>query len=506
MQFFLNGSQHKVEQQDANMTLLSYLRTQANLKGTKEGCASGDCGACTVLVGSYDANKEQLVFESINSCIGLLGTVNNKYVISVDGLAKDQLHPAQQAMVDCHGSQCGFCTPGFIMSLAGLYQSRKDEASTQKDEILEAISGNLCRCTGYRPIIDAAEQMFSVKGVELANEEQIQQYLSFLNENSSSEENQTAAKILSDNHCSFFQPSSENELQRLLLEHPEHKLVCGGTDLVLGVTQMFEQHTNLIDVGRIKEMCGVCNDKDFLYIGASTSYSEIADSFTKKSPQFIALLHRLGSSQIRNRGSIGGNIANASPIADTPPVLIAWDAEIEIVDAKGERNWMSLDDFYLDYKKTRLQSDQYIAKLRIPLSSIARPHRFYKISKRFEDDISSVMAAISVELDSDNRIEDIRIAFGGMAAIPKRADKAEKALLGTSLIAGETSEALASSQQAIAEEFSPMTDVRASAEYRMAMAQNLLERFVEEICTSQSTSAFSLGPVMHYQPEVSTNA
>ncbi len=503
MQFFLNGVLTKVDDLDPNTSLLRYLRTRAKLKGTKEGCGSGDCGACTLLVGQAveTQGKTRIRFRSVNACIALLASVHNRYVITVEGLAKDKLHPAQQAMLDCHGSQCGFCTPGFVMSLAGLYDRQKQNTESNEDTgsaLSEAISGNLCRCTGDRPILQAGQEMLNHDYPGLVSESELNQYLEML-----SGPTESLASLIEQQDRKIYQPADETELQRLILEHQDAELLCGGTDLVLGITQNFKQHSCLIDVSRVTELLGTSEDEDHLYIGASTPYIDLWPSFSEKSPDFLKLLHRLGSQQIRNRGSIGGNIANGSPIADTPPVLLAWDAEVERVTAAGgKRDWIAISDLYLDYKKTLIGAGQYIARIRIPLQSMQHPHRFYKVSKRFEDDISSVMAAISVRFDElePDRIADIRIAFGGMAAIPKRALAAESALRGSRIATDDMEAALQTCSAAIAEEFKPMTDVRASAAYRLQLAQNLIRRLVDELGSKQSLDVFSVGAVKHYQP------
>lgn len=466
MNFFLNGDARQPTACDGNRTLLDYLRGDAGLKGTKEGCASGDCGACTVLL--RDGTGP---LRAVNSCITPLGKVNRLHVYTVEALScgGGSLHPVQQAMVDCHGSQCGFCTPGFVMALTGLYHNSRacDRAELDRDAVTDAISGNLCRCTGYRPIVEAGTKMLHSPYAPHATLPAPKTALAPA---------MPMQAILDDSRHGYYQPASEGELQQLLKLHPAATLVAGATDLGLELSQRFRQYPVLIDVTAIASLREIGWREDCLRIGAALPYTDLENFLAPLSRPVHKLLHRLGSRQIRNQGTVGGNIANGSPIADMPPALLAWDAQVEIVDAAGKRQWHPMHSVYLGYRKTVLKPGQYLACIRIPQAAINRPHRFYKLSKRFEDDISAVLGAFSLDLQNGH-IAQARVAFGGVAATPVRAANAEAALSGQAL----TDFVIDSACRALAEELHPISDVRASAAYRIEGACNLLRRALLEL-------------------------
>jgi xanthine dehydrogenase small subunit len=441
-----------------------------------------------VLVGRKGADA--MAYSSVNACICPLGSLQDCHIVTVEGLAPtpETLHPVQAAMVECHGSQCGFCTPGFVMSLAGLQLTGGEalaqaDADTQRAAVIDAISGNLCRCTGYRPIIDAG--LFALKKPA--------QVASFVQEwvpdapltGMNNEPAKTCSRNLSDGVSNYWQPHSETTLQQLLVEHPQARLVAGGTDLMLEVTQQYKQLPQLVDLTRIESLCAVQINDDEIVLGAAANYSAMEKALQKISPEFVALLARLGSRQIRNRGTLGGNICNASPIADTPPYLLVMDSELEIVNSKGESRRELLAHFYRDYKKTTLCADEYLARIRIARAQLAQPLKLFKITKRYEDDISAVMGAFCWSGQTSN---EFKIAFGGMAAIPKRASATEQFLSTTNWsVAGEVDEAiLAQACDLLRSEFSPLSDVRASAAYRMAMACNLLKKACYEFAAEAS--------------------
>jgi xanthine dehydrogenase small subunit len=477
--FTLNGKPCKVEHCDAEITLLRYLRTRANLPGTKEGCASGDCGACTVLLADTDGEPR-----TVNACITPLGAVAGRSVVTVEGLEENgSLHPAQQAMVDQHGSQCGFCTPGFVMSLAGLYQrSQAQGVAPTREVVTDAIAGNLCRCTGYRPIIDAGLHMLEYPARACTVQPPTQ--------NSAAEERDDSAPLFGNARSRFYQPCSEAALQRILQAEPGARLVAGGTDFMLEISQLYKQFEAVVDVSRVVELCRIEQRDETLHIGASAPYAALQAYPALASPELQAVLHRLGSQQIRNRAGLGGNLANGSPIADTPPVLLCWEASLELVNAAGEARRVPLDEFYLDYRKTVLAAGEYIRSVQVPLAAIARPHRFRKLSKRFEDDISSVLMAVSLASEGES-VSQVRIAYGGMAATPARALDAERVLLEQGL----SDSGIAAACGAVAQHFKPLTDVRASAEYRRAMAANLLEIALRELRGEPVVSVWS--PASH---------
>jgi xanthine dehydrogenase small subunit len=466
--FILNGERQHGVGGNANTTLLDYLRDTLALKGTKEGCASGDCGACTVVVATADG-----LLRAVNACITPLGNLHQRQVFTVEALAASGggLHPVQQAMVDCHGSQCGFCTPGFVMALTALYHNglRRGVAEQHRDAVTDAISGNLCRCTGYRPIIEAGTKMLHSalsSSAQLLPVDAMPRFAAVAED----------SPVLEDGEHAFYQPQTEAQLQALLTRYPNATLVAGATDLGLELTQRHRQFSVLISLTAVQSLQQWVSTADYLQIGAALPYTDLEHHMAGVSLPFVQLLHRLGSRQIRNQGTVGGNLANGSPIADTPPVLLAWDAEVEIVSRNGQRAWHPLSAFYLGYRKTLLQPGQYLAAMRIPQTAIARPHRFYKLSKRFEDDISAVMGAFSVQLEQ-GRVSTLRIAFGGVAATPIRAPLTET-LLQDQLL---TDAVLTQACEQLAAEIAPISDVRASSAYRTAMACNLLRRALLEL-------------------------
>lgn len=506
MRLVVNNVAVELAEAAADLTLLQYLRSQQNLMGTKEGCASGDCGACTVLVGRQGADA--MVYSTINACICPLGSLQDCHIVTVEGLAcaSETLHPVQEAMVECHGSQCGFCTPGFVMSLAGLQLAGGDklaqaDADTQRAAVIDAISGNLCRCTGYRPIIAAGLASLKKDSLEkafLKNTELIKpaQAASFVQKwvpdapllGADDGHASSRSKILSDGASDYWQPQTEASLQQLLIEYPQARLVAGGTDLMLEVTQQYKQLPQVIDLNRIESLSAIHIGNDEIVLGAAASYSAIEKALQKKSPEFVALLARLGSRQIRNRGTLGGNICNASPIADTPPYLLVMDAELEIVNSSGESRRELLTHFYYDYKKTTLVAGEYLARIRIARAQFEQPLKLFKITKRYEDDISAVMGGFCWSGQASN---EFKIAFGGMAAIPKRATATEQFLSNANwCVAGDVDENIfAQASDLLRSEFSPLSDVRASAAYRMAMACNLLKKACSEFAAEASGKA-----------------
>ena len=465
IQFVLNHTLVQFDNFQADTTLLDYLRLQADLKGSKEGCASGDCGACTVVVASPDASGNALDYKSLNSCICLLGSLHGKQVITVDGLKNKagQLHPVQQMLVDKHASQCGFCTPGFVMSLFALSKQRnKQSKQYTHHKIVESIDGNLCRCTGYRPIIDAAEAILN------------QPYTDDFDSNTQNTLSQLKTIKTSQSDC-FLIPDNISELAKFIQDYPQAKLLAGGTDLALDVTQGLQKLDRIIYLGNVKALKILKRDKDKLIIGAAVPYQECVKILSEQYPVLENHLSRLGSPQIRNVGTIGGNVANASPIADMPPVLMALDAQI-IIQKGAESRCVLINDFYTGYKQTVMQTGEFIREIHIPNKKPDYYFSVYKISKRYADDISAVCAAFYVHFKA-GKIISARIAFGGMAATIKRAKNCEKTL--NNQLLNDIS--LQKAQMAILEDYDPLDDVRASREYRLKIAQNCLQRLFIEL-------------------------
>ena len=464
IEFLLNQTPTRIDAERADMTVLDYLRTRENLRGTKEGCASGDCGACTVVLGSV--NEDRLEYNAINSCITFVGALHGKQLITVEHLQEgDTLHPVQQAMVDCHGSQCGFCTPGFVMSMFALSKS-----DGQKDQhaIDEYLSGNLCRCTGYRPIIEAAKSACQTTDDDQfsAGETDVIEQLNAIN---------NAATL--DGVSQLKAPTSAAELADILAESPNTRLSAGSTDLALEVTQQLRDIDAMVYVGHVKELLEVQEEENSYRIGAAVTYSDCYDLLRTHYPEFADLLLRLGSRQIRNQGTIGGNIGNASPIGDTPPVLIALRAAVSLQSRVGIRE-IPVESYFHDYKKTDLKPGEFIRDIMLPKPLPGYVLKVYKVSKRLDDDISAVLMAIWIKVEA-GKVDDVAIACGGMAAIPKRALKCESALLGSPLNA----QTIAAAQAALRDDFQPIGDVRASADYRMQVVQNLLHRLFIELTT-----------------------
>ena len=457
--FLLNRQLVEIDNTSADITVLDYLRhnvhqdVPVNIErrtGTKEGCCSGDCGACTVVIG--EPVNGELQYRTMNACIALLPTLHGKQLLTVEDLADGSaLHPVQQAMVDNHASQCGFCTPGIVMSLFALYQSSYFNA-------MEALGGNLCRCTGYRPILDAAQT--------LADEAPTDQFADQKPEIFSALQALTAGESMI--------PTDEDQLAKYLEQYPEARILAGGTDLGLEVTQQLKSIKRLVYIKNIKSLQAISVIDKTIVVGAAASFTDLKPILQKELPEFAAMLERLGAQQVRNQGTMGGNIANASPIGDAPPVLLALDATLELRRGEVSRV-ISIEDFYLDYKKTTLQESEFVARIHIPRK--APNLKVYKVSKRYGDDISTVLSAINLTVE-DRQITAARIAFGGMAAIPKRAYLCEQALVGQTF----NQQTLAIAKEAILSEFNPLSDVRASREYRLQCACNLLERYYHETC------------------------
>jgi xanthine dehydrogenase small subunit len=464
IRFYYRGALQSVADAPPTRTVLQHLRENLHCTGTKEGCAEGDCGACAVVVG--DLHNGKLEFNPVNSCIQLLPALDGKALFTVEDLKQPggALHPVQQAMVECHGSQCGFCTPGFVMSLWALYlKNESGSAHPPRKEIDDALSGNLCRCTGYRPIIDAARRMGELPKVAMdrtAVEMALQQL------------RRAGIFTYAQDGQTFHAPRTLAQLTALRSEHPDACLLAGSTDIGLWVTKQMRKLGDIIYLGQVAELKTMTEKDGMLEIGAGVSLNDAYRALCRHYPlELSEMWQRFASLPIRNAGTLGGNVANGSPIGDSMPWMIALGSDIVLRSTAGQRV-LPLEHFYLDYQKKDLRPDELVEAVRVPLPRKNTRFRTYKLAKRFDQDISAVCAAFCITLDGDI-VSNARIAFGGMAPTPKRASAAEAALHGKSW----NEPALRQAMALLIQDYTPLSDMRASSAYRMKTAQNLLRRF-----------------------------
>ena len=462
LRFVLGHRPHALPDVAPDRTLLDVLREDLRCTAVKEGCASGDCGACTVAVAEAEEGG-RLHWRAINSCIRLAHSVEGMAVFTAEDIAGEggRLHPAQRAMLECHGSQCGFCTPGFVMSLFTLHRQR-DGAAVSRDEALHALSGNLCRCTGYRPILDAAQTMHHWPDVPL-DESGLLQQLKLLA--------QGGRAPVADSASNFYAtPTTLSELLRLRAAHPQALIAAGTTDVGLWVTKQHRRFGQIIDVTRVTELRRIERGAHSLSIGAAASLTEAFDALAESRPQLKPFFDRFAGLPVRESGTLGGNVANGSPIGDSMPLLIALGATLVLASTRGERT-LPIEDFYLAYRKTALAPDEVLARIEVPQPTPHEWLRADKISKRFEDDISAVCLAVALQVE-DGVIHSARIGAGGVAAVPARAMQTEAALAGQ-----PCAEAIFDAAATVLEaEFKPLSDMRASSAYRRAVLGNLLRR------------------------------
>jgi len=475
VRFVLDGQVVELNGLDPCRTVLEVLREDLQRTGTKEGCAEGDCGACTVVLGELDDSGSGVALRAVNACIQFAPTLDGKQLITVESLASrdGQLHPVQRAMVDHHGSQCGFCTPGIVMSLFALHRS---DPRPSRRTIDQALAGNLCRCTGYRPIVDAARAAAgyepcrapSVAGSEQANSALLR----------SLRRDHTLSIVHPEGR--YYAPVSLVELMQILEREPEARVLAGGTDVGLWVTKQQRTLPVVVYIGDVAELRAVRSDAGWLEIGAAVSLTRAAVALCDHYPELGELFARFASPPIRNAGTLVGNIANGSPIGDSMPALIALDAQLVLRRGARTRE-VPLDAFYLGYQKNALAPGELITSVRIPWRDPATLVRSYKVSKRFDQDISAVCGGFSLQLAA-GCVSGVRVALGGVAATVARAPRCEQALQGASW--NEASVRIA--MDALDSDFAPIDDMRASAAYRKLVARNLLYRFYLE--TSQGAS------------------
>ena len=524
IRFFHRGRTVQVSAAHPTRTVLDWLREDARCTGTKEGCNEGDCGACTVVVGELESppgESPRLRLRSANACIQFLPTLNGRALFTVEDLctiAGGDLHPVQQALVDCHGSQCGFCTPGFVMSLWSLYErhlQRPDGAAAgrpTRQQLADELSGNLCRCTGYRPILDAGQRMFDLPAVPL-DRTPVVEALADLQHDGGFDYSAAAAHLPEAvgriDH--FHSPSDLAELAALVERKPAARLLAGGTDVGLWVNKQFRDTGDLIHLGNVPELTRIEERDGYLCIGAAASLEAAWRALARRFEGLTDVWLRFASPPIRNMGTMGGNIANGSPIGDSAPVLMALDALVELRKGTATRR-LALNNFYLDYMKNQLADGEFLQRMLVPLPApadapatsaspapgaaedAARHLRAYKISKRYDSDISAVCAAFAMVLQG-GKVDSVRLAFGGMAAIVRRATKTEAVLAGRPW----SQESVALARDALALDFTPLSDMRASSAYRLEVAQNLLQRFWLETRSADplpphATSVWSVMP------------
>ena len=466
IRFLLGDTLQELGGFDPGLTALDWLRGPARLPGTKEGCNEGDCGACTVVV--VRPENGRLHYRAVNACIVLMGTLDGCQLLTVEHLKHNgTLHPVQQAMVDCHGSQCGFCTPGFVMSLFALAKNHPvlpDAATLDK-----VLAGNLCRCTGYAPIIRAAQKLYEAPladGFDASAATTLARLEALKDE---------ATLCITGDAGRFFAPTSQDALAKLLTEHPQATLLAGGTDVGLWITKGMRKLDPVIYLGRIESLQRITETANRIAIDAGVTCAAAEAVLARYYPDFGELLNRYGSVQIRNSATLGGNIANGSPIGDASPALIALGAQLHLRHG-DHRRAIALEDFFIAYGRQDRATGEFVTRISLPKPEAGQIFRAYKISKRFDQDISAVLGAFCLTL-SGGKVEEIRIAFGGMAATPKRALLTENALRGTAF----DEAALEQARAALAHDFAPISDMRASAAYRLAVAQNLLTRLWHEV-------------------------
>lgn len=474
IRFTRNGTIREVRDAHPRTTLLDWLRLSERRTGTKEGCAEGDCGACTVALGRLVEGR--MVYEPVNACILLLGQCDGADVVTVEDIAPDgRLHAVQEAMVAHHGSQCGFCTPGIVMSLFTLHEEA--ERPVGREAINDALAGNLCRCTGYRPIVDAARDALAQP-----------------RDRRFAEHRAAAARALADiaadrsdlhlgDETRFFAaPASEESLCALLARHPDATILAGATDVGLWITKALMEIETIVWLGRVDALRVLRGTPETLTLGAMVSHADAHAALAAIDPDLGELMRRFGSAQVRASGTVGGNIANGSPIGDLPPALIALGATLHLAGAEGARA-LPLEDYFLAYRRQDRRPGEYVRALEIDTLRKHDVFRCFKVTKRFDEDISAVMGAFRFRLDG-RRIAAARVAYGGMAATPKRAPQVEAALGGLDL---DDELAWAPALDALARDYRPLSDHRASADYRALVARNLLYKALAEIAGGEGT-------------------
>ncbi len=458
-------------------TLLEVLREDLGCTGTKEGCGEGDCGACTVVLGEADGHGK-VRYSAVNSCIRLAHSIDGMALWTAEDLAEDpliqpvtastqpaegsSLHPVQEAMVQCHGSQCGFCTPGFVVSLFGMYQNRVCQGqSISRAQAQQDLSGNLCRCTGYRPILDAAQHMTQLPPMAV-NEAALLQKLELF----------ALTPQAPEANLAYIAPTTQAELLAARAAHPQAQVVAGATDVGLWVTKQHRQFAQVLDVTRAAELRRVDEAPEHIAIGAAVTLTEAFARLTAQWPSLAEFAHRFAGLPVRNSGTLGGNVANGSPIGDSMPLLIALRAQVVLASqARGERA-LPLEALYTGYRQNVMAADELLVRIVVPKPTRSEQIKAYKISKRFDDDISAVCLVLNLDI-ADGTVQRASIGAGGVAATPVRAQQTEAALQGKPWTEATVQQAM----RVLQAEFSPISDMRASGDYRRTVLGNLLQRF-----------------------------
>lgn len=481
IQFLLDGKWQQVRfngqsAMKPSTTVLNYLRSLDNHKGVKEGCAEGDCGACTVVVAGPGDNGK-LVYEALDSCLVFLPMIHGKQLITVENLSRKEngekiLHPVQQTMVTQNGSQCGYCTPGFVMSMFALYKNHHNPST---EVVLDALTGNLCRCTGYNPIVKAAKEACCREGKDHFSplEQQVYEDLKAIHDKKQDLE-------LEGGNQKYFLPASLKSALQLRKKYPHALIVCGATDAALRQTKKREHLPFIIDLSGIGEIQKFEETENAFVFGAGMNLERMKQLTRNRLDALHDMLVVFGSLQIRNMATIGGNIGSASPIGDTLPLLFAYGALVELASEAGGRRKMAIEDFITGYRKTALKPDELIVSVTIPKPSADRFIRSYKVSRRIDMDISTVSAAFALKRSHDNNVENIMMAYGGMAAQTQRARLAEAFLQGKAWSMENIQQAMGIVEQ----EFTPLSDARSDAESRKIAASNLLLKFYHQTLVS----------------------
>ena len=480
LSFLLNDELIEIDNVDPKLTVLAFLRDHKGLTGTKEGCAQGGCGSCTVTIGEMQGSAIQ--YKSVNSCMCLVASLHNTHLITVEGLSKKgKLHPAQQCILASHGTQCGFCTPGFVMSLYTMCYQHQE--SYNRQDINDVVNGNLCRCTGYRPIISAAQKMLKRKNLSSFGYDR-RQVLSKLKKTPY----KTAQTFIHKN-ATYHSPVTSDEVAQLLIKHSDATLIAGGTDIGVSASANQKKLNRIISLQRVHALKMIRKGKDMFAFGAGVTLNEVRAAVAQDYPDLNELIGRFGSQQIRNRATMIGNIASVAANSDMPPALIVLDAKLTL-RVGNYRRFVKLEDYYLKSGKQNIKPGEFIESLQIPRARRSSTYHVYKLSRRFDYDIAALCGALFLVLDNENRVQDIRICFSGMGIRPKRASHVEQALAQELWSLGNVNKVIA----LLDKDYQPVSDCLGGSDYRMIAAKNLIKRFYLETQSDSIKTRITGGP------------